>query len=118
MPLRASSARACRSWPSDTSNAVTRAPAADEPACALGRAAAHLEHVPVDDVAEQVRVGLAQALRAPQQVGVAEERAVLVLVVQRGGVPPGAVGRGALLGARLAVRDRGGRGSGRLQGTR
>ena len=39
-------------------------------------------------VAEQVGVGLAQPLRAPDEVGVAEEVAVLGLVVGGGGVPP------------------------------
>ena len=47
---------------------------------------------PARDVAEQVGVGLAQPLRAPDEVGVAEELAVLGLIVVGVGVPPAAVG--------------------------
>ena len=51
---------------------------------------------PPGDVAEQPRVGLAQALRAPDEVHVAEEVAVLGLVVVGVGVPPAAGWPGGL----------------------
>ena len=62
------------------------------------RAAADLEHPAAGDVAEQARVGLAQPLRAPDEVGVAEEVAVLGLVVVGLGVPPARGWRAAVSG--------------------
>jgi small subunit ribosomal protein S1 len=82
---------------------VTRAPCPDQPAGALRGAAPDVEHVLAGDVPEQPGVLLAQALGAPEQVGVAEEVAVLVLVGRRLGVPPAAVGPGALGGPGVAV---------------
>ncbi|GAB3940644.1 hypothetical protein GCM10027614_24650 [Micromonospora vulcania] len=55
-------------------------------------AAAHLQHPSPGQVAEQSGIGLAQPLRAPDEVHVAEERAVLGLVVVGVAVPPAPVG--------------------------
>src|SRR5690606_12761865 len=62
-----------------------------EPARALGGAGADLEHPQAADIPEEAGLLLAQPLRAPAEVGVAEEGAVLVEVL--GGVlaPPPAV---------------------------
>lgn len=61
---------------------------ASEPAGALGRAGTDLEDPRTADVPEKPRVGLAQALRAPHEVGVTEEAAVLEVVLVRLTVPP------------------------------
>ena len=61
---------------------------AAQPARARRRAAADLQHAAPGDVAEQARVGLAQPLRAPDEVDVADVAAVLGEVVVGVGVPP------------------------------
>ena len=81
-----------------------------QPPRAGRRAAADLQHPPAGDVAEQVRVGLAQPLGAPQEVGVAEVGAVLGEVGRRGGVPPAAVGADRLRGADRPAGDAAGGG--------
>ena len=63
------------------------APCVDQPAAALRRAGADLEHPRARDVAEQVGLGLAEPLGAPQEVGVAEEAAVLGLILGRRAPP-------------------------------
>ena len=64
-----------------------------------------LQDPPAADVAEQARVGLPQALRAPDEIAVAQERAVLGLVVDRVRVPPAAVGEPRIVGpGRLPAR--------------
>jgi len=70
----------------------------DQPARGLRGAAADLQHVQVTHLAEQVRVGLAEPFRAPQQVRV---------VVRRVGVPPVPVRPGTLSSPRSTV-DHGG----------
>lgn len=69
-----------------------------QPAGGGGRAGAEFEDPPAGDVAEQPRVGLAQPLRAPDEVRLAEERAVLGLVGVGVGVPPAPVGAADLGG--------------------
>ena len=76
-----------------------------QPARAGGLPAADLQHALAADVAEQPRVGLPHALRAPDEVGVAEEAAVLGLVVVGVGVPPGEVRGGGFGAPDLAVGD-------------
>ena len=83
---------ACRSMPADRSKATGRAPWVAQPAGAGRRAAPTSSTRRPRHVAEQPGVGLAQALRAPDEVHVAEERAVFGLVVVGVGVPPAAVG--------------------------
>jgi hypothetical protein len=63
-----------------------------QPAGAGRGPAADLQHPPSPDVAEQVGVGLPQALGAPQEVHVAEVVAVFGQVGGGGRVPPPAVG--------------------------
>jgi hypothetical protein len=62
-------------------------PLADQPPGALGRAAPHLEDVAAADVTEQADVRLIEALRAPDEPDVPQERAVLGLVLVGGVVP-------------------------------
>src|SRR5690606_31695127 len=64
---------------------------AGEPPAALPGPAPHLEDAPARDVPEQAGLRLVEALRAPDEAGVAEELAVLALVVVGRTVPPGAV---------------------------
>jgi hypothetical protein len=64
-------------------------------------AAAQLQHPPAAHLAEQPGVGLAQPLRAPHEVRVAQEVAVFLLVGVGVRVPPGAAGP-----ARLGVGHR------------
>ncbi len=61
-----------------------------EPAGGGGGAAAQLQHPAAGDVAEQPRLGLPESLRAPDEVHLAEERAVFGLVVVGVAVPPAA----------------------------
>ena len=65
---------------------------APQPARARRRAGPDLQHPRPGDVAEQSRVGLAQPLRAPDEVGVADVAAVLGQVVVGVGVPPAPAG--------------------------
>ena len=58
--------------PAERSRRDRPAPWVGEPARARRRAAADLQHPAPGDVAEQARVGLAQALRAPDEVDVAD----------------------------------------------
>ncbi len=76
-----------------------------QPARAHRRSAADLEHPPAGDVAEQVRVVLAQVLRAPHEVRDAEERAVLGVVVVGVAVPRRAVGAHGGRGRRRSPAD-------------
>src|SRR4029079_1258148 len=76
-----------------------------EPARAGCGAAADLQHPASRDVAEQARVGLPHALRAPDEVDVADVAAVLGQVVVGVGVPPGATRPLRLGGADIAPRD-------------
>src|SRR4051812_33253234 len=62
-----------------------------DPAGAGRGTATDLDDPPPPQRAEQARVGLAQALRAPAQVDLAEEVTVFVLVTIGVGVPPAAV---------------------------
>ena len=82
-----------------------RPPPPPQPPRARRRAAADLQHPAAGDVAEQVRVGLAQPLGAPEEVDVAEVGAVLGQVGGRGGVPPAAVGPRRLRGTGRTARD-------------
>ena len=81
------------------------------PAGALPGAGADLEHVAPGDVAEDSGLGLGQALRTPDEPGVAEELAVGGLVLVGVGVPLAAVGaqglrlRGGPAGRVDAVRQ-------------
>ena len=63
-----------------------------DPARALSRAGADLEHVAVGDVAEDAGLGLGQALGPPHEADVAEEVAVRGLVLVGVAVPVGTVG--------------------------
>ena len=63
-----------------------------QPSGAGGRTTSDLKHLPTADRAEQPGVGLAEPLRAPDEVDVAEEPAVLGLVGVGVSVPPGPVG--------------------------
>jgi hypothetical protein len=65
---------------------------ADQPPGALSGATADLQHVGTAHVAQQAGIRLAQALRAPYEVHVAQEPAVLGLILGRGCVPPGPIG--------------------------
>ena len=78
--------------PAERSNGDRPRALPDQPARAHRGAAADLEDPPAGDVAEQVGVVLAQVLRAPDEVGRAEEGAVLVVVGVGVGVPPAPVG--------------------------
>ena len=88
------------------------------------RSAADLEDAEPGDVTEQMDVGLAQVLRAPDQVDVAQERTVLGVVGGRVGIPPPPVGcPGNLLIRRAFARPgrsdrRDGRGTVRRLGRR
>ena len=110
MPVARFSSAARASMPAERSSATTSAPARRQPARAGRRAAADLQHPPPGDVPEQVGVGLAQPLGAPQEVGVAEVGAVLGEVGRRRGVPPAPVGAGGLVLAGRAPGDAAGRG--------
>ena len=89
MPVAAAAAARVPQHPGrEVERRPARAPWRREPARARRRPAADLQHPPPGDVAEQRGVGLAQALRAPDEVGVAEEVAVLGVVVVGVGVPP------------------------------
>ena len=91
IPVDRFSSAARASIPAERSSATTSAPA-----CRSQRAQG-AEPQPISRTRrpatspEQVRVGLAQPLGAPQEVGVAQVRAVLGEVGGRGGVPPAAV---------------------------
>ena len=63
-----------------------------QPSRAHCRAASDFEGAQSTDRAEQPRVGFAQPLRAPHEIGSAEELAVQGVVVVRIGVPPAPVG--------------------------
>ncbi len=83
-------------------------PAGRQPARALGRSGADLQHGPSGQLlrrAQQAGPLLVQPLGPPHEAGVAEEVPVLALVVVRVAVPPQAAGPDALGVAGLAARD-------------
>ena len=99
-PLGRSIRRAVRSIPIDRSLATTRTSwCARQPARALGGAGADLEHRHPVAHPEQVELGLGPALRPPDELAVAEEGAVLGVVVVGLAVPPGPVRRAGLVPA-------------------
>ncbi len=79
--------------------------AGDQPAGALRATAADLQDGAAADLAEQPGIGLPQPLRAPQEVGVAEEGAVFGLVVVGGGVPVAAAGPPGAVVVDVAVAE-------------
>ena len=100
MPVRASAARRGASIPAERSRPTDAGALAGEPAGARrARRSRPRGRGARDTSPEQARVGLAQALRAPDEVDVAEELAVLGLVVVGVGVPPGAARGAGLRGA-------------------
>ena len=84
-------------------------PVRGQPAGALPGAAAHLQQptaTPALDRPQQLHVGLAEPLRAPDEVGVPEEVPVLRQVLGRVGVPAPPCRRACLLRADRPVGDR------------
>ena len=90
--------RACWSWRWEMSRATGRAP------CAVSQRAHWAAPAPISRTslplrssrrAEQLRLHLVETLGAPHETVVAEERAVLDLVLVRVAVPPAAIGPGA-----------------------
>lgn len=67
-----------------------------EPPSALAGSAAHLEHLQAGEVTQQLRVGLVETLGTPDEPDIAQELAVLGLVLVGAGVPPPAIGADGL----------------------
>ena len=91
MPVAAAPARAWRSIPADRSTADRTGALCGQPPRAHRRTDANLENPAAGHLAEQMRVGLAQCLRTPDEIGYAQEPAVLGVVVVGVAVPPATV---------------------------